>query len=61
MREIEVLRCIAEDLSSKEAAAKLNISNKTVEFHKQNIMRKLGLRGKAALVRYAIRENLIQP
>ena len=60
-REIQVLQCLAEDLSAKEIAARLNISAKTVEFHKRNMLRKLQVRGKIALVRYAIRQNLIAP
>jgi two-component system response regulator NreC len=53
-REIEVLRQIAAGYSNKEIGAALNISIKTVEVHKANAMRKLGLRGRTDVVRYAV-------
>jgi DNA-binding NarL/FixJ family response regulator len=53
-REIEVLRMIATGHSNKEIAAALDISIKTVEVHKANAMRKLGLRGRTDVVRYAV-------
>lgn len=56
-RETEVLKLIAQGLSYKEIAAKLFISSRTVESHKNNIMVKLNLQNKNELMRYAI-ENL---
>jgi two-component system response regulator NreC len=53
-REVQVLRLIAIGHSNKEIAAALNISVKTVEVHKANAMRKLGLRGRTDVVRYAV-------
>jgi DNA-binding NarL/FixJ family response regulator len=53
-RENEVLRLTAVGHSNKEIAAKLNISIKTVEVHKANAMRKLNLRGRTDVVRYAV-------
>jgi two-component system response regulator NreC len=53
-REIEVLRLIALGHSNKDIAASLVISVKTVEVHKANGMRKLGLRGRIDVVRYAV-------
>src|SRR5262245_20267888 len=53
-REIGVLRLIAAGHSNKDIAAALNISVKTVEVHKANAMRKLGLRGRTEVVRYAV-------
>ena len=53
-REKEVLRMMAVGHSNKEIASELNISIKTVEVHKSNAMRKLGLRGRIDVVRYAI-------
>jgi DNA-binding NarL/FixJ family response regulator len=53
-RETEILRLIAVGNSNKEIANALNISVKTVEAHKSNGMRKLGLRGRADVVRYAM-------
>jgi len=52
-RETEVLRLMAIGHSNKEIAADLGISVKTVEVHKANAMRKLGLRGRTDVVRYA--------
>jgi DNA-binding NarL/FixJ family response regulator len=53
-REEEVLRLIARGYSNKEIAARLDISVKTVEAHKANAMRKLGLAGRSDIVDYAI-------
>lgn len=53
-RETEVLRLIAVGHSNKEVAAQLKVSVKTVEAHKANAMRKLGLAGRVDIVRYAI-------
>lgn len=60
MREREVLQPIAEGRSAKEIAEILNISVKTVEFHRENIKRKLGLRTTAELTKYALEQGLIQ-
>ena len=59
-RELEVLKLIAEAYTSKEIAAELVISVKTVERHRQNILDKLGMRDRVELTRYAIRRGLIQ-
>jgi DNA-binding NarL/FixJ family response regulator len=53
-RESEVLRLIAWGNSNKEIAAKLDVSIKTVEAHKANAMRKIGLKGRIDIVRYAV-------
>jgi DNA-binding NarL/FixJ family response regulator len=53
-RESEVLRLIASGYSNKEIAAKLTLSVKTVEAHKANAMRKLGLNGRIDIVKYAV-------
>jgi DNA-binding NarL/FixJ family response regulator len=60
-REREVVVLVAEGLGNKQVAASLGISAKTVESHRRNIMHKLGLRSTADLVRYAVRNGLIQP
>jgi DNA-binding NarL/FixJ family response regulator len=60
-REREVVVLVAEGLGNKQVAAALGISAKTVESHRRNIMHKLGLRSTADLVRYAVRNGLIQP
>jgi two-component system response regulator NreC len=53
-RESEVLRLIASGYSNKEIAARLVLSVKTVEAHKANAMRKLGLNGRIDIVKYAV-------
>ena len=53
-REAEVLRLVAIGHTNKEIGARLNISVKTVEVHKANAMRKLGLSGRVDVVRYGI-------
>jgi len=60
-REEEVVKLIAEGHSSKEIAATLVISYKTVERHRANILAKLGMRDRTQLTRYAIRAGLIEP
>jgi len=59
-READVLRLIASGYSNKEIAAKLSISVKTVEAHKANAMRKLGLNGRIGIVKYAILQGWLQ-
>jgi DNA-binding NarL/FixJ family response regulator len=59
-RQIQVLRLIAEGRSGKEIAHELEISPKTVEFHKSSISAQLGLHSTAELVRYAIEHKLLE-
>jgi two-component system response regulator NreC len=59
-REREVLQYLAEGTSNEEIAVSLVISPKTVERHRENIMRKLSLHSRAELVRYAIRKGIIK-
>ncbi len=59
-RESEVLTYLAEGTSNTEIAKALVISPKTVERHRENIMRKLNLHSRAELVRYAIRKGIIK-
>lgn len=59
-REREVVVLVAEGHSNKQVAVTLGITPKTVETHRSNIMRKLGLKRTAELVRYAMRDGLIQ-
>ena len=58
-REREVLQLGAEGNTSPEIAARLHISQRTVENHRANLMRKLGMRNQSELVRYAVRRGLI--
>lgn len=58
-RETDILRLFAEGLSNKEIATQLCISVRTVESHKNHIMRKLGLKSVVDLVKFAIRTGII--
>ena len=57
-REREVLQLIAEGKSTKAIAKELFVSNKTIEWHRRQLMNKLGAQSVAELVKYAIREGL---
>jgi len=59
-REREVVQLLAEGKSSKEVAVALDLSVKTAETHRTNLMRKLDLHSVADLVRYAVRNNIVQ-
>ncbi len=58
-REREVLRLVAEGLSNKEIATSLNVGVRTVETHRERIMRKLNIHSVAGLTRFAIAEGLV--
>jgi DNA-binding NarL/FixJ family response regulator len=58
-RERDVVRLLAGGNSNKEVASSLGISTRTAETHRATLMRKLGLESLAALVRYEIRNNII--
>ena len=58
-REREVLQLLAEGMAAKEIASHLNVSVKTVETHRRNMMEKLNMRGIAELTKYAVREGLV--
>ncbi len=59
-RERETIKFLAEGLSVKEIAVHLNLSVKTVEAHKFNLMRKLDIHNKAQLVQFAIKQKIIK-
>jgi DNA-binding NarL/FixJ family response regulator len=59
-REREVIQLLAEGKSNKETASVLGVSVKTVEAHRANLMRKLHLRSLSDLVRYAVRNQIVQ-
>lgn len=61
LREREVIQLLAEGKSNKEVAALLNISTRTVENHRAKTMDKLNLRSFGELVRYAIRNRIVEP
>ena len=58
-RQREILQLLAEGKSAKEIATVLNISSRTVEFHKYRIMKDLGIKSAAELVHYAVRHGII--
>jgi DNA-binding NarL/FixJ family response regulator len=60
-REQEVLKLISEAHTNKEIAAALHLAEKTVESHRANLLRKLGMRDRVELVRYAIKRGLTEP
>ena len=60
-REREIVQLLAEGNSNKDIARVLNISVKTAETHRSNVMRKMSFDSLAELVRYAIRNNIIDP
>jgi DNA-binding NarL/FixJ family response regulator len=60
-REQEVVKLIAEAHTNKEIAEILHLSEKTVESHRGRVLQKLGMRDRVELVRYAIRQGLVEP
>jgi DNA-binding NarL/FixJ family response regulator len=61
VREVEILQLLAEGKTAKEVATCLGIATKTSDTHRTNIMRKLNLHSIAELVRYAIRNKIVEP
>jgi len=59
-REFQIVKLVAESKSNKEVAHILDISVKTVESHRAHIMEKLGIHSVTELVRYAIRNNIVE-
>ena len=60
-RQREIVQLLAEGKTSKEVSALLNLSVKTVETHRANIMRRFSCHSVSDLVRYAVRNNIVQP
>ncbi|HMR82537.1 MAG TPA: response regulator transcription factor [Niabella sp.] len=58
-REIEIIKLIGEELTTKEIASRLYLSKRTVDTHRQNLMRKLDVRNNVGLVKAAIQRHLI--
>ena len=61
LREREVLKLIAEAYTNKAIGETLHLAEKTIESHRANLLRKLGMRDRVELVRYAIRRGLVEP
>src|SRR5579863_3234379 len=61
VREAEIIQLLCEGKSNKEVADHLGLSTRTIENHRANIMDKLHLRSFSELMRYAIRNAIIQP
>ena len=61
LRQRQIVLLICDGLTAKDIAARLDISPKTVEFHKHGIHKKFGLHTVAHIVRWAIRVGLIEP
>ena len=59
-REVEVLKLMASELTSKEISSKLNIEVSTVDTHKKNMVKKLGVKGALGLVRYATENGFVE-
>ncbi len=59
-RELEIIKLICDEFVSKEIAEKLLIRPKTVEVHRYNILKKIGAKNVADIVRYAIKNGLYQ-
>jgi len=60
MREIEILDLIAEGLTNNEMSAKLFISKRTIEGHRQSLIEKTGVKNTASLIKYAVLRGIIQ-
>lgn len=60
-REVEIVQLLAEGKSNKEAAAALGVSTRTIESHRNHIMRKMGFTSFSELIRFAVRNNLVEP
>jgi DNA-binding NarL/FixJ family response regulator len=58
-REREIIQLVAQGLTNREIASRLNISVKTAETHRTNVMRKLDVHSVSTLVRYAVRNHII--
>jgi DNA-binding NarL/FixJ family response regulator len=59
-REIEIIKLLAEGITSKEIADRLFISSRTVETHKNNIIKKLNLKNLVELLKYAIKHGIVK-
>ena len=60
-REVQVIQLLADGKSNKQAADELGVSTRTVESHRNHIMRKMNFTSFSDLIRFAVRANLVQP
>jgi len=60
LRQLEVVKLIADGLSSKQIAAQLGVTTKTATFHRTKIKQRLGIKSIAGIVRWAIRNGVIE-
>ena len=61
LRQRQILRLLAEGLSAKQMAQKLDISQRTVEFHKYRMMETLGAKSTSDLIHFAIKHGIVEP
>ena len=59
-REVEILKLVAQGMTNKEVGDSLNISHRTVDTHRTNLMKKLDVTNVAGLIRFAFKNGLIQ-
>ena len=59
-REIEIIQYLCEGDSAKEVGEKLNLSYRTIETHRNNILRKLGFNSTAELIKYAVKQGVVE-
>ncbi len=59
LREIEIVQYLCEGFSAKEVGDKLNLSYRTIETHRNNIMGKLGFKNTAELIKYAVKQGVV--
>ena len=58
-RQREVLQLLAEGFSMKQVADMLNVTPRTVQFHKYSMMRQLGIKSSAELIQFAVRQHIV--
>lgn len=59
-REIEIIQYLCDGFSAKEVGDKLNLSFRTIETHRNNVMRKLGFNNIAELIKYAVKQGIVE-
>jgi DNA-binding NarL/FixJ family response regulator len=61
LRQREILRLLVDGLTAKQIASRLDISSRTVEFHKYRMLESLGLKGSADLIHFAVQHGMVGP